>query len=580
MKEPAAVRLNPPYGGVLVNLVVPDEERQDLLERVNFMKSLQLSLRSVCDLEMLAVGAFSPLRGFMGREDYRSVLETMRLADGTLFPIPITLPVEEAFARSLSEGEEIVLRDPRNLPLAVMRVEEVYAWDLEEEARMVLGTTDPKHPLVSEMHTWGPLYIAGELRVIQLPRHWDFPEYRKTPAQVREELVRLGMDRAVAFQTRNPMHRVHEELTKRAQERVGGALLLQPVVGVTRAGDVDRFVRMRIYHVLYQRYYDHRTTILSFLPLAMRMAGPREALWHGIIRRNYGATHFIVGRDHAGPGKDSAGRPFYGPYEAQELFARYAEEIGVEMVSFEEMVYLPDEDRYEEKGVAEKQGKRYVQISGTQVREEYLKKGRKLPSWFTRPEVAEILLEAQPPRTRQGFCLWLTGLPSAGKSTIAEIVATMLQARGKTVTLLDGDVVRTHLSKGLGFSKEDRITNVLRVGFVASEVVRHNGVAICALVSPYRSAREGVRNMMPEGRFIEVFVDTPVEVCEARDVKGLYKKARMGLIRNFTGVDDPYEPPVDPEIHIRTTELSPEESARKILEYLVREGFLAEDLLG
>ncbi len=567
--------LIPPYGGELVDLFVPEEEREDLLSRTSFLKSLQVSLRSLCDLEMLAVGAFSPLTSFMGKADYDRVLEEMRLADGTLFPIPITLPVEEDFARSLEEGEEIVLRDPRNVPLAVMRVEEIYPWDLEREAKAVLRTTDPRHPLVAEMHTWGPYYIAGPLKVLQLPRHYDFPQYRKTPREVREALARMGYERVVAFQTRNPMHRVHEEITKRAQEKVGGALLLQPVVGLTRPGDVDHFVRMRIYHVLYENYYDHTSTVLSFLPLAMRMAGPREALWHGIIRRNYGATHFIVGRDHAGPGKDSQGKPFYGPYEAQELFQKHSDEIGVTMVSFEEMVYLPDEDRYEEKSVAEASGKTWVQISGTQVRES-LRKGEKLPAWFTRPEVAEILLEAHPPKTRQGFCLWFTGLPSAGKSTIAEIVATMLQARGKTITLLDGDVVRTHLSKGLGFSKEDRITNVLRVGFVASEIVRHNGVAICALVSPYESARNQVRNMMPEGRFIEIFVDTPVEECARRDVKGLYQKARMGLIKNFTGVDDPYEPPRNPEIHIRTVEMTPEESARKILDYLVKEGFLPE----
>ena len=559
-----------------MNLIVKGEEKKELLEKIKFLRSLQLSPRSVCDLEVLAVGGFSPLDRFMGEEDYKSVVKEMRLKDGTLFPIPVTLPVDREFVKGLKESEEIVLRDPRNIPLAVMKVEEVYRWDLEYETKNVLRTTDPRHPLVAEMYTWGEYYVSGEIKVLQLPKHYDFPEYRKTPEQVREELSGLGYERVVAFQTRNPMHRVHEELTKRARERVGGALLIHPVVGLTKSGDVDTFTRMRIYRNLYERYYDKSNTVLSFLPLAMRMAGPREALWHGIIRRNYGATHFIVGRDHAGPGRDSKGRPFYQPYEAQELFSQYEEEIGVRMVPFEELVYVPELDSYVERSEAEREGYEYIFISGTEVRNNYLKNGKKLPEWFTRPETAEILLETYTPKHKQGFCIWLTGLPCSGKSTIAEILSVMLQARGRKVTLLDGDVVRTHLSKGLGFSKEDRITNILRVGFVASEIVRHNGVVICALVSPYRSARNQVRSMMEEGKFIEVFVDAPVEVCEVRDVKGMYRKAKEGLIKGFTGVDDPYEHPDAPEIHIDTTRLSPEESARKILEYLLVEGFILE----
>ncbi|AAC07134.1 sulfate adenylyltransferase [Aquifex aeolicus VF5] len=546
------------------------------MEKIKYLKSIQISQRSVLDLKLLAVGAFTPLDRFMGEEDYRNVVESMRLKSGTLFPIPITLPMEKEIAKDLKEGEWIVLRDPKNVPLAIMRVEEVYKWNLEYEAKNVLGTTDPRHPLVAEMHTWGEYYISGELKVIQLPKYYDFPEYRKTPKQVREEIKSLGLDKIVAFQTRNPMHRVHEELTKRAMEKVGGGLLLHPVVGLTKPGDVDVYTRMRIYKVLYEKYYDKKKTILAFLPLAMRMAGPREALWHGIIRRNYGATHFIVGRDHASPGKDSKGKPFYDPYEAQELFKKYEDEIGIKMVPFEELVYVPELDQYVEINEAKKRNLKYINISGTEIRENFLKQGRKLPEWFTRPEVAEILAETYVPKHKQGFCVWLTGLPCAGKSTIAEILATMLQARGRKVTLLDGDVVRTHLSRGLGFSKEDRITNILRVGFVASEIVKHNGVVICALVSPYRSARNQVRNMMEEGKFIEVFVDAPVEVCEERDVKGLYKKAKEGLIKGFTGVDDPYEPPVAPEVRVDTTKLTPEESALKILEFLKKEGFIKD----
>jgi sulfate adenylyltransferase len=372
------------------------------------------------------------------------------------------------------------------------------------------------------------------------------------------------------------MHRVHEELTKLAAERVGGALLIHPVVGMTRPGDVDHFTRCRVYKALFENYYDQSKTVLSLLPLAMRMAGPREAVWHAIIRRNYGVTHFIVGRDHAGPGVDGSGKPFYGPYEAQELLAKHADEIGVQMVPFKLMVYLADEDRYEEQDKVPESA-RVLTISGTQAREDYLAKGEPLPNWFTRRETAEILLEMNPPRYRRGFCLWFTGLSGSGKSTTAQAVIPMLLERGRQLTVLDGDVVRTHLSKGLGFSKEDRDTNILRIGFVAGEIARHNGTVMCAAISPYRSARNEVKKMIGEERFIEVFVDTPLDVCEQRDVKGLYAKARSGEIKGFTGIDDPYEMPRAPEITLDTVKFDPEENAGKIIEYLMERGFLRPD---
>ena len=369
------------------------------------------------------------------------------------------------------------------------------------------------------------------------------------------------------------MHRVHEELTKRAAEEIGGALLIHPVVGLTKPGDVDHYTRCRVYKALYENYYDQSKTVLSLLPLAMRMAGPREAVLHAIIRRNYGATHFIVGRDHAGPGVDGNGNPFYGPYDAQELLSANQEEIGVEMVPFKWMVYLADEERYEE---ADKvpEGANVKTISGTQVRDEYLAKGKLLPEWFTRKETAEILMEVNPPMHRRGFCLWFTGLSGAGKSTIAEAVVPMLFERGRQLTVLDGDVVRTHLSKGLGFSKEDRDTNILRIGYVAGEIARHNGTVICAAISPYAQTRNEVKKMIGHDRFIEVFVDTPLEVCEQRDVKGLYAKARSGEIKGFTGIDDPYEAPRDPEIRLDTVGNSPDECAMQIITYLADKGFL------
>jgi sulfate adenylyltransferase len=564
-------KLISPYGGTLVNLVVEGEEREALLAHSSHLPSVQISARALCDLELLATGAFSPLDRFMKKADYERVLTEMRLTSGVLFPIPVTLPVDESALPSW--GEQITLSDSRNNTIAIMEIEEIYHYDPQREARLVLGSTDPRHPLVSEMTTWGKVYVSGALKVIDLPKYHDFVDLRRTPAQVREILTEMGYEKVVAFQTRNPMHRIHEELTKRAADDVGGSLLIHPVVGLTKPGDVDHYTRVRVYRTLAENYYDQNRTLLSLLPLAMRMAGPREALWHAIIRRNHGATHFIIGRDHAGPGKDSKGIPFYGPYEAQLMLAQYAGELGVEPVEFKELVYLADEERYEEQNkVAE--GTRIFSISGTQVRDDYLAKGKILPEWFTRPETAEILQQMYPPRHKQGVCLWFTGLSGSGKSTTAEIVTSLLLERGRQVTVLDGDVVRTHLSKGLGFSREDRDTNILRIGFVASEIARHGGMVISAAISPYRATRNEVRKMAGEDHFIEIFVDTPIDVCEQRDVKGLYARARRGQITGFTGVDDPYEVPVDPEITLDTVKFGPDENAHKIIAYLEEHGYL------
>lgn len=567
-------KLISPYGGNLVNLVVQGEEREELIARSSRLPSVQISARSLCDLELLATGAFSPLDRFMAKADYERVLTEMRLTNGVLFPIPITLPLDEQSFPSW--GEQITLSDARNNTIAVMQIEEVYHYDPQREARLVLGTTDPRHPLVSEMSTWGKVYVSGALKMIDLPKYHDFVELRRTPAQVRERLDAMGYDNVVAFQTRNPMHRIHEELTKRAADEVGGSLLIHPVVGMTKPGDVDHYTRVRVYRTLVENYYDPDRTLLSLLPLAMRMAGPKEALWHAIIRRNYGATHFIIGRDHAGPGKDSKGDPFYGPYEAQMMLAQYSAELGVQPLEFKELVFLADEERYEEQNKVP-EGARIFSISGTQVRDDFLAKGQLLPEWFTRPETADILQQMYPPRHRQGVCLWFTGLSGSGKSTTAEIVTSLLLERGRQITVLDGDVVRTHLSKGLGFSREDRDTNILRIGYVAGEIARHGGMVISAAISPYRATRNEVRKMVGEDHFVEIFVDTPIEVCEQRDIKGLYARARRGQITGFTGVDDPYEVPVNPEITLYTVGITPEENARKIISYLEEGGFLLPD---
>lgn len=560
-----------PYGGNLVNLLVSPETLEARKAYASRLRSLQLTARSVCDLELLAIGGFSPLDRFMGQADYERVLTEMRLANGVLFPIPVTLPIPEN--ADIFVGEDIALRNDKNELLAIMSVEEKYAWTLEDAAQHVFGTLDSKHPLVAEMNRWGKFNISGKLEVLQLPRHYDFTPLRLTPAQVRARLETYGHPNVVAFQTRNPLHRVHEELTKRASAGVDGVLLLHPSVGMTKPGDVDHYTRVRTYKALAENYYDPDRILLSLLPLAMRMGGPREALWHAIIRRNYGANYFIVGRDHAGPGSDSNGKPFYGPYDAQELVQKHQEELGVKMLPFHELLFLPQESRYEEVSKIPA-GTQTANISGTQVRESYLNKGRLLPDWFTRPEVAQILGESYPARHHQGVCLWFTGLSGAGKSTITDVLTVLLLEHGRQMTILDGDVVRTNLSKGLGFSREDRDANIRRIGFVAGEIARHGGVVICAAISPYKQTRDDVRRLFGEDQFVEIYVNTPLEVCEARDTKGLYAKARRGEIKEFTGIDDPYEAPVNPEITCDTVAYTPEENARQILDYLIAQGFV------
>ncbi len=562
-----------PYGGTLVDLRAGNEERAALAARAATLPSIQLGAHALCDLELLATGAFSPLDRFLSRRDTERVLEEMRLTGGTLWPMPVTLPAERGARLALDSM--VALRGPRDEILAVLTVDEIAEADPLRDAARIAGTSDRSHPLVAEMETWGTLQVSGPMRVLAFPRPAGFRALRRTPAEVRAALERLGRSNVVAFQTRNPMHRAHEELTRRAIEAIDGTLLLHPAVGQTKPGDVDAFTRIRSYRALVEHHFPPGRVLLSLLPLAMRMAGPREALWHAIVRRNFGASHFIVGRDHASPGVDASGRPFYGRYDAQALVRRYAAESGVEMIPFREMVYLAAEDRYQEASRVPT-GAETRSISGTQVRDDYLAAGVPLPPWFTRPEVAAILAENHAPRHRRGVCVWFTGLSGAGKSTTAEWLVELLLERGRQSTLLDGDVVRANLSRGLGFSREDRDANIHRIGFVAAEIVRHGGVAVCAAISPYRATRDAVRERVGEGRFIEVFVDTPLEICEARDAKGLYARARRGEIRGFTGIDDPYEPPLAPEIVIGTAPAEPEENAMRVISLLRERGFVRD----
>jgi len=566
--------LIPPHGGRLVSLLASEQRKEELKKQLLHWPSWNLTPRQLCDLELLGNGGFSPLAGFLASADYRSVLRSMRLADGTLWPIPVVLDVPEELAATLSPGSHLVLRDPEEVPLAVLHVEEIFHPDKQEEALAVYGTTSPEHPGVAALlEKTHPVYLGGPVELLQLPTHYDFAELRHTPAQLRQEFARLGWKRVVAFQTRNPMHRAHVELTLQAAKETGASVLIHPVVGMTKPGDVDHYTRVRCYQALLP-HYPPGLVKLSLLPLAMRMAGPREALWHAIIRKNHGCTHFIVGRDHAGPGADSQGRPFYDPYAAQQLVLAHQEELGVQVVPFRNMVYVEEVDGYlPEDQLPEKATVR--SLSGTQLRN-LLAQGKPIPEWFTYPEVAAELRRTYPPRSRQGFTVFFTGLSGSGKSTLARVLQIkLLEIGGRSVTLLDGDLVRKHLSSELGFSKRDRDINIRRIGFVAAEITKAGGVAICAPIAPYDSVRKEIRGEIARwGGFVLVYVSTPLEVCEARDRKGLYAKARAGLIPEFTGISDPYEPPDDAELTLDTSQLSPEEAVHEILLFLEREGFI------
>ena len=564
-----------PHGGELVELIAAPERGSELKSHSREWPSWDLTARQLCDLELLLSGGFSPLNGFMNKADYEGVCHNMRLSNGTLWPMPITLDVTEEFAKKLTPGSsKVALRDPEGVMLAVLQVGDVWQPDRKAEAKAVFNSTSNAHPGSDyTMNKSNPWYVGGTLEGLQLPSRYDFKSIRLTPAELRAEFSRLGWRRVVAFQTRNPMHRAHQELTFRAAKQVEANLLLHPSVGMTKPGDVDYFTRVRCYQLLLSKY-PPGTVKLSLLPLAMRMGGPREAVWHGIIRKNHGCTHFIVGRDHAGPGNDTDGKPFYGPYEAQELFKKHESDIGVTMVPFNMMVYLEDQDKYVPDNEVPKDS-RVLNISGTQLRQR-LNEGRDIPAWFTYPEVVHELRKSYPPRHKQGLTIFFTGLSGSGKSTIANVLMTkFLETGGRPVTLLDGDLVRKHLSSELGFSKEHRDINIRRIGYVASEITKNGGIAICAPIAPYDATRKAVRQIVePFGGFILVHVATPVETCEQRDRKGLYAKARAGILKEFTGISDPYEVPPDAEVVINTTELSAEEAAQEIVLHLEQQGFI------
>lgn len=534
------------------------------------LKRYNLKERQLFDLELLMVDGFAPLQGFMNESDYQSVVSDMRLSDGTLFPIPIVLDIPDS--ASFEVDESIVLCDQYGNPLAILDIESRFIPDKRNEVACVYGTEDEAHPgvryVLQQMHD---TYIGGIIHPLQLEARHDFKDLRYTPEELKAVFKEKGWDNVVAFQTRNPMHRAHFELVKRAHEKTGFPVLVHPVVGMTKEGDIDYITRVHTYKVVCEKY-GKDFTFLALLPLAMRMAGPREALWHMIVRKNYGCTHFIVGRDHAGPGKDSDGKDFYTPEAARELALQYAPEIGITLVPSEGITYVPNRNGYASFNELE-EGEETADISGTEFRRR-LFAGEPIPEWFSFPESIQELRVGIKKQQRRGVTVFFTGLSGSGKSTIATILATkLLEIQDREITLLDGDVIRNHLTSELGFSKEHRDLNVQRVGYVASEITKHGGIAICALIAPYTQARDKARELVEQyGTFIEVHVATPIEVCEKRDVKGLYQKARQGIIKGFTGIDDPYEQPIHPELVIDTTEGGAENHAQTVITFLKEKG--------
>ncbi len=556
-------------------LYVSYDSAQKLKVDAGDLLSHDLTPRQICDLELLMNGGFNPLKGFLSQEDYESVVDTMRLANGTLWPMPITLDVTEKFAEGVEVGQDIALRDQEGVILATMTVTDKFTPDKGREAEKVFGADDIAHPAVNYLHnTAGKVYLGGPITGIQQPVHYDFRGRRDTPNELRALFRKLGWRRVVAFQTRNPLHRAHQELTFRAAKEAQANLLIHPVVGMTKPGDVDHFTRVRCYEAVLDKY-PHSTTTMSLLNLAMRMGGPREAVWHGLIRANHGCTHFIVGRDHAGPGKNSKGEDFYGPYDAQELFQQYEAEIGLEMVDFKHMVYVQERAQYYPVNEVP-EGDTILDISGTELRRR-LSEGLEIPDWFSFPEVVTELRRTRPPRAQQGFTVFFTGFSGSGKSTIANaLMVKLMEMGGRPVTLLDGDIVRKNLSSELGFSKEHRDLNIRRIGFVASEITKNGGIAICAPIAPYATTRRAVREDVEAfGAFVEVHVATSIEECERRDRKGLYKLAREGKIKEFTGISDPYDVPANPELRVETEGTDVDNCAHQVLLKLESMGLIA-----
>jgi sulfate adenylyltransferase len=563
------------HGGELVDLLVDGHHAEMLRETSGGLVSATLTQRQLCDLELLVNGAFSPLRGFMDEADYHSVIDDMGLADGTLWPIPIVFDVPRPLAEKVSTGDRIALRDAEGFMPAVMTVTSVWEPDRHREALAIYGTDDPSHPGVRYLlESVNPVYIGGTVEGVQAPLHHDFEALWDTPAEMRAAFEKMGWRRVVAFQTSKPMHRLQREITLKTAKALQAHILLHPTVGMTKPGDLHYYARVHCYQAI-RRHFPQNLATLSLLPLAMRMAGPREALWHAIVHQNYGCSHMIVGPKHAAP-------PGEAPTDEEAAQTReqidaQAGRLDIEIVHVEKHLYVPSQERF--LGVSDIAGRGLdaIEYTDAQLKAD-LAAGEAPPDWFSYPEVVGELRHAYPPRSRQGFTLFFTGLSGSGKSTLAKIIYGKLVEGGRRpATLLDGDIVRQNLSSELGFSKAHRDLNIRRIGYVASEITKNGGIAICAPIAPYRETRRAVRELIESrGAFIEIHVATSLDVCEARDRKGLYAKARKGIIPEFTGISDPYEVPERPELVIDTADVSPMEAAQEIYLYLLKEGYLDE----
>lgn len=530
------------------------------------LPSIVIDERVICDVRLIANGSLSPLEGFMKEDDYLSVLENMRLKNGKIFPLPVVLPVSKEDLEKIENLNQIILRDVFYNPLAILHVEDVYTPDLQKEALMSLGTTDDNHPFAKVIfERKNHVYLGGKIESLDFLKKMDSEDGVLNPTEIKEKIK--NFNKVVAFQTRNPLHQAHVALINDSLQKAGNdaVLILQPAIGPTQAEDIPAFYRKKCYEAVLDQF-GQRDVILTYLPLAMRMAGPKEALFHALIRKNCGATHFIVGRDHAGPSsKTKEGKSFYQPLAAQELVEKYKDELGIEILKSKEMVYVFDENKYiaEDKVLS---NQKIGRVSGSELRSK-LQNNEGIPEWFSYPKVLNILKKYY--HAKKGVCIYLTGLSGSGKSTVAQALKAYLDNdlnETREVVILDGDEIRKNLSAGLGFSRKDRSINVQRIGYAASLVVRSGGICICANIAPYQEDRLANRALINKyGKYVEVFMKTPLEICEERDVKGLYKLAREGKIKEFTGISDPYEEPVGSELVI-----TPENSVQKTVEQIVK----------
>lgn len=515
--------------------------------------SLYLKERDLLDLELLLNGGFFPLEGYLSQEDYESVLLDCRLKNGALWPMPIVLSITADQAEMLSSKKRIVLRDERANPLAILSIKDIYQPNRERECELLLGTTDKNHPYVNWLLKQPDLYyVGGSIQKIALPIHYDFPDLRYTPQEMKSFFQKNEWKTIIGFQTRNPLHRAHVELIHRGMKEVGKGVyaLLHPVTGRAQQEDIDYVTRVRCYQKIIDKFSEN-TVKLALLPLAMRMAGPKEALWHALIRANYGCTHFIIGRDHAGPSKKKeSGDSFYSPVEAQEFVLKYQNELPIQIIKSSEIVYLEDLKEYRAMEEVPSTAKIF-NLSGTQLRQSLIN-NEPIPEFFSYPEVIDELRKAY--QKVKGICISFTGLPSSGKSTLAQALQVKflgMDEYRREVTILDGDIMRQYLSSELGFSRKDRSINTQRIGFVASLIVRHGGICFTANIAPYAEDRKVIQDLISqEGLYFEVYVNTPLHICEIRDPKGFYKAAKEGKIPYFTGVSDPYEIPINPDIEL------------------------------